>query len=188
MMDLEYEEKPIKRVGELRELISKIEDEVKEKQFILESLNDSLVRSVRSIIIPFALTKNTLREACSQQNEKKKADRPTYEFVKEQILRRFFRGNKDVKLKSIVQVGWEGYTYEFQFEYKGYTFELGIPNIYVAQEKNIYYMNYGMYSLRYEEKPSVWSGIAFSYKGQDIADGFDNFCKEHGIYEGGDEE
>ena len=187
MLDLEHEEKPIKRIEELRNIISKIEDEIKERQFILESLNASLVRSVRSIIIPFTLTKNTLKEACSQQNEKKKADRPAYEFVKEQILRRFFHSKKDVKLKSIVQVGWEGYAYDFRFEYKGYTFELSIPNIYVAQEKNIYYMRYGMYNLYYEEKPSVWSSIALSYKEQDIVDGFDNFCKEHGIYERGEE-
>lgn len=177
--DAQY--KPIKKAAELRSVISKIEDEMSEKQIILNSLNASLVRTVREIVNPFCLA--GLTEALAQQHEKKRNDRPIYEYMKRKIPEKFFHESKDIKLISISQEGREGYKYNFHFTYKGINLMLGIPDVKKANENNLYYMDYGKYTLHHEKKPgsNVWEFIASSYSEKEIEKAFDQFCEERGF-------
>lgn len=173
--------KPIKKATELRNVISKIEDEITEKQMILSSLNASLVRAIREIVNPFSLA--GLKEAFAQQHEKKKSDRLAYEYMKRKIPEGFFHENKDVKLTFISQEGYEGYKYNFHFAYKGTNLMLGIPDVKKANEKNLYFMDYGKYTLYHEKKPgsNVWEFIASSYSEKEVEEAFDKFCEERGV-------
>ena len=172
---------PIKKAAKLKSMISKIEDEMSEKQIILNSLNVSLVRAVHEIVNPFCLA--GLTEAFDQQHEKKRNDRPIYEYMKRKIPEMFFHESKDVKLISISQEGYEGYKYNFHLTYKGINLMLGIPNVKKANEKNLYHMDYGKYTLHHEKKPgsNVWEFIASSYSEKEVEEAFDKFCEERGV-------
>ena len=152
------------------------EYEIDQHTLIKKSLTDSLVREVRSLILPY--NSNMLDEAWIQQNKKKKAERPMFEFVKNDIFERLNLVKK-AKFDKIVLLGvYKTYGYSFYFTYEKIHFELRIPNVSVANVDNIEHMHYGQYSLHYEDKPSLWRYIDYSYNLDNIAKALDDFIND----------
>lgn len=176
----EYTTTIFKDIEYHRELIKKQKNEIEERQMIVDSLMESMIRRVKQIIIPYS--DKMLHAAWCQQNKPTKEERTMFEFVKDDLLERIFDKNerKEVKFTNIVSLGYDHCVYHFQFKYKGRTFELSIPNVSAADIKNVWNMWYGMYVLRYEKKKSVWDHITESYHLDDIANAIQDFVKEKG--------
>lgn len=181
--DYEYEKSPQEKTAGYRDLIAKIDAEIAEKELIKESLTDSMVRSVKSIMTPFSMLKDVLPAAMKQQHENLKKNRGAYELVKTKVIELFFHGDKDVKLTNITSEGWESYAYRFYVDYKDATFILKIPDVRVATPKLLEHMNYGMYSVSYQKSPSWSERLAVSYNAEDIAKAIDEFLKKRAIGE-----
>ena len=177
-MFYEEETNTYKAIEQYKNLVEKKESEIKELEIIKDSLTASLVRQVRSIVLPYM--DDMMKEAANQQNLKKKSERTTYEWIKKKLIEELFDEGrrKDVKLENIVTCGYEGYGYSFTFSYHKIKLALFIPVPKRATEKNLKYMYYGQYQLSYEYKPSCWDYIAESYKLEDIAKALEEFIKE----------
>ena len=148
---------------------------------IIDSLTDTTLSLVQSIWLP--LTSGILEKAKCQQSEKKKSDRREYEFVKDEMIRYFFHGNKkEVSLNKITSCGYDDYAYNLYFKYHKTIFEITHPcpnNI--TKEEYLIYTDYGKYILRYEDKSGVWGLITSSYEVKDIAKAIEEFvAKEKG--------
>lgn len=157
------------------DLIAKQKKEIEEREMVKNSLTDSLVTEIRKLIVPY--TGSMLREAWLKQNEKKKADRPMFEFMKNDLIERLFEGKK-VKLDRIIMSGQGGDAYCFYFTCEKVCFEVKIPNLYTINSYNLENMSYGQYGLYFEEHPSVWVHIKYSYHLEDIAEAIDEFLNE----------
>lgn len=166
-----------------RELIRKQKKEIEEKQMIVDSLTYSMVHKVKQIITPYS--DRMLHAAFCEQNKPTKKERTMFEFVKNDLLERLFDKDerKEVEFANIISLGYDNCVYHFQFKYKGTTFELSVPNVKVADAKNVWHMWYGMYVLRYEEKRSVWDHIKESYELDDIAKAIKEFVEKGECHE-----
>lgn len=155
------------------EMISKQETIITEAEIIKDSLIDSMVRYVRELPIPY--NGEMLEAAWKQQNGKKKADRPMYEFIKKDLITILFSGRK-VKLDSIVTSGmYVPWAYNFFFICEGVEFAVKIPNVNEINRNNIKRTSYGSYTLAYTSTPSIYSYITKSYNLKDIAAAIDEF-------------
>ena len=158
-----------------RKLIKKQKKEIEERQMIIDSLTNSMVHTIRRIITPYS--DKMLHSAWCQQN-KPKEERAMFEFVKNDLLERLFDKDeiKEVEFIKIIPLMSSGNcVYSFQFKYEGITFEVAVPNVQIANDSNVYSMDYGMYVLRYEEKRSIWNHITESYDLDDIAKAIKEF-------------
>lgn len=169
-----------KEIDMYKNLIKEQEAEITKREIIIDSLKESMVREIQGIVIPYS--GKMLDEAWSQQHKPTKAERKMFEFVKGDLLERLFKKEelKEVKFKNITPLLSDGNhcVYHFQFEYKGITFEVSIPNVKVASTENIDHMRYGMYMLMYEEESSIWDFIAESYDLDDIAKAIHEFVEK----------
>lgn len=175
-----YETNIFKDIENHRNLIKKQKKEIEERQMIVDSLIESMVHRVKQIVIPYS--DKMLHAAWCQQNKPTKRERAMFEFVKDDLLERLFEKDerKEVKFIDIIPLNYDHCVYNFQFKYKCITLELVIPNVSVADTKNVWHMWYGMYVLRYEKKKSVWDHITESYHLDDIAKAIQEFVKEKG--------
>lgn len=171
----DYETNTYEAIEEYKNLVKKKEAEIKELEIIKDSLTDSLLRKVRSIVLPYM--GDMMEKAFHQQNLKKKSERSAYEWIKKRLIEDLFDESRrsSVKLENIVSYGYEGYGYNFIFSYNKTKFELFIPEPQKANRKNIKYIWYGQYALSYEHKPSIWHHISASYKLEDIARELEEF-------------
>lgn len=149
---------------------------IRKSETIKNSLTESLADEVKNIYPLFS--DKMMREAWHQQNEKKKADRPMYEFVKNDLLGNFFPDKKKAKLKEIIQQGYTGYAYGFFVDYKGVSFELCIPVTSKADSENVSAMEYGKYKLLYKRDATVWCTVISSYYISEIARAIVEFVDE----------
>lgn len=180
MMQLDIEESVniFKSIETYKELIAKKETEIEELETIKDSLTDSLIKRVRSIFIPYS--SKMLSETHQQSGNKKKSERPMYEFMKKELITKLFSEDKqkDVKLEGVTGLLYDFCVYYFTFTYKGLKIKLTIPNVKVASKENLHYMWYGQYQLHYERRPSVWHCITSSYKLEDIAKALEEFIEK----------
>lgn len=167
-----FEPTIFEKIEKDRELIKKHQQIVEEEELIIDSLTDSLVRKVKSVVIPYS--DSMLHTAWSQQD---KDDKSMYKAIKKDIIERFFNGDKKAKLEKILPCGYESYAYNFYFTYCGIKFYIGIPNVRAVTKKNMSHANYGAYSLVYEHKNNIWHTITTSYKDEDIAKAIQDFVK-----------
>lgn len=173
-----YLDKAIEHQYEMAKVLAikkELENEIAKNQTIIDSLNDTIIKHIHAINLP--LNSKMLRAAFHQQNEKKKSDRPMYEFVKNEVIDRFFKGNKEAKLLSIRQVGLDEYAYNFEFKFKNINFEIQYPCVEKINKENVSYAGYGTYDLLFEEKKSCWTLLKSSYDEDEIADKIEEFCK-----------
>ena len=178
LMDEDYEANNYKAIEDYKSLVAKKESEIEELTIIKDSLITSLVRRVRSIVLPYM--EDMMKEAYNQQNLKKKSERKTYEWMKKRLIDELFDEirREFVKLEYILGCGYEGYAYKFAFSYKKINFELCIPVPRKASAENLKYMWYGQYQLSYENRPSIWHHITASYKLEDIAKALEELIVE----------
>lgn len=178
MTGYDYETNVYADIESYKRLIKKQKDEIAEKEIIVDSLMDSMIRRIHKIIIPYS--SKMLHEAWLQQNEATKKERKMYEFIKEDLLERLFEEDerKLVKFKNIMVLGYDACSYDFRFEYKGILFELAIPNVSVATKENVYSMWCGQYVLSYKKAKSMWSSITTSYYLEDIAKAIKEFAEK----------
>lgn len=165
--------------GNIKNLLSlkyEIESEISKKEILKNLVDDEIVRCVRSIITP--LSEQMLKTAANQQNNKKKSERPMYEFVKNEMVDRFFKGNKDAKLTKIISYGYDTRAFTFYFKFKGITFDIRYPVTKNASKDNIDSIRYGQYMLSYEESHSCYRIITSSYEEEEIANAIEEFVNK----------
>lgn len=157
-----------------RNLIKEQKEDISKKETIVDSLTESMICRIKSIIIPYS--EKMLHSAWCQQN-KPKEERSMFDFVKDDLLERLFDESeiKEVKFENIIPFGYEHFVYQFVFTYKGTKFEVSIPNVKVANKDNIFHMWYGMYILRYEKGKNVWDHIKESYNLEDFKKAIQDF-------------
>ena len=173
----DYDDKNVfTKIENYKNLIKKQKDEIAEREIIINSLNNSLVRYVKSIIIPYS--NKMLYSAWKQQNKENKEDKSMYDFIKKDLIERFFNGDKKAKLVDIIACGYENYAYNFEFNYYDIKFEIQIPNVVNVTQDSLSLTNYGKYILRYECKPSCWDLIVSSYSEDDIANAIKEFVEK----------
>lgn len=167
-----------RRIDNYKELIKEQKTEIQKRETIIDSLEQSMVREIKSIVIPYS--SKMLHIAWCQQHKPTKAERAMFEFVKDDLLERIFEKDeiKKVKFEDIIPLNYEHCVYSFRFKYKGITFEVSIPNVSVASKDNVSSMKYGMYALCYEKKPSYWDSIIESYNMDDIAKVIHDFVEK----------
>ena len=162
-------------LSETIELRKEIQREIYKKNIMVNSLTDTILHFVQSIYMP--ISSGILEKAWHQQSEKKKSDRREYEFVKDEMIRSFFKANKkEVSLDKIVCCGYDTYAYNLYFKYHKVHFEIVYPcpnNI--TENWHLDHTDYGKYILRYEAKNGVWSWITSSYEAEDIAKAIEEF-------------
>ena len=175
LIDDDYETNKHKAIENYKNLVAKKEKEIEELNIIKDSLTASLVKQVRSIVLPYM--DDMMKEAATQQNLKKKSERKTYEWIKNKLIKELFSESRReyVKLESIITCGYEGYAYGFIFNYNGTKFELYIPVPKKATSENLRYIWYGQYALSYEHSSSCWHHITASYKFENIAKELEEF-------------
>lgn len=165
----QYQPTIYSKIKETISIRTEIRDEIYKKQIIEKSLINTLLEQIQSIVMPLGI--NILTKAFTQQNEKKKKDRATWEFVKDDIVDRFFNNNKkEVKFEKLVSCGLNTYAYEFIIKFHGITFGVQYPcpkNI--INEDDLFHSDYGKYILTYQEDKLVWDRLESSYYEEDIA-------------------
>lgn len=160
-------------------LKAEIKNEIYKKEIIVDSLNNTIIKLVQSIITP--LNEKMLHQAWQQQNEKTKKDRKMYEFVKDVIIGDFFNGNKQAKLKEIVMCGYDEYAYNFKVELCNIYFEITYPcTTNITKEDHLINTSNGEYILRYKDDSSCWAWITSSYDSSDIAKAIEKLIADKG--------
>lgn len=160
-------------IDKYKNLISKEKEIISDHETIVDSLMESLTRSIKNIFIPYS--EKMMDEASNQQNKTKKSEKKMFLFLEEDLIERLFdeTERKHVSLTKIMRCGYDEHAYSFNFKYDNGTkvinFELKIPNVKKATKENICYMNYGKYCFLYEKKPSCFSHIKDSYDLDEIA-------------------
>ena len=106
-----------KEMDELKQLLINKNNEKKELEMVMKSIEDSMVSKVRSMFIPWTGAK--LEEAWRQQNEKLKKDRPVYEGIKGNFQAWIFEPDdrKKVKLEKIMPFNYGHTRYSFIFAF-----------------------------------------------------------------------
>ena len=173
-----YLDKTIDHQYEMAKVLAikkELENEITKNQTIINSLDDTIIKHIHAINLP--LSSKMLRAAFHQQKEKKKSDRPMYEFVRSEVIDRFFKGNKEAKLIEIRQVGYDEYAYNFKFKYKDINFEIQYPCVEKINKDNVSYAGYGTYDLLFEENKNCWTLLKSSYDEDEIAGKIEEFCK-----------
>lgn len=158
-------------------LVNKYKDEIADKQLVIDSLEDSMVDMMNCFNGLFS--EKMLRTAFSQQHNKKKSERPMYEFVKEVIAEKFFPNydKKEIKIDHIACGGYEGYYYAFSLNVRGCKLNLRIPAYEQISKKNMDEVHYGQISLYDENKDHFLHIIKCSYYTDDIAKAAEEFMK-----------
>ena len=167
----------IHNIERYKNVISTQRQEIADKELMIDSLTESLVREVKNLYIPYS--DKMLHAAWTEQKKETKAERSTYEFIKKDIITRFFNGNKNAKLTEIVVEGYDSRKYNFHFTYHKIKFDIGIPNVKVVGKDNLSSVNYGKYSVHYESHPSCWNYIIYSYEDEEIAKAIAEFVEKH---------
>lgn len=166
------------KIQQTLSVVNKLKDEIAEKQLIISSLEDSMVNMMNHYNVCFS--EKMLREAFYQQNNKKKSERPMYEFVKEAISDEFFPNydKKEIKIESIAHGGYEGYYYGFSLNIKGCKLNLRIPVYEQIDKKNMCEVHYGQIALYDENEDHILRIIKCSYGIEPIAKAAEEFIKE----------
>lgn len=168
------------KIKQTTQLKAEIKNEIYKKEMIMDSLNNTIIELVQSIMMP--LSEKMLHKAWSQQNEKRKKDRDMYEFVKDTIINEFFNGNKKATLKEIVMCGYDEYAYNFKIEFCGVVFTIAYPcTTNITKEDHLFATSNGEYILRYESSSSCWNWITSSYDVSDIAKAIEEFVAKKGV-------
>jgi len=159
-------------------LVNKLKDEIGERQLIIDALEDSMHSMINSWMGLFSA--KMLNMAFHQQHEKKKADRFTFEAVKEIIIENFFPNfdTKEIKITQIMHGGYEGYYYAFCVTVRDCKFELRIPAPGNIDKKHMATVYYGQYALYDTNKESYLKLIKCAYYPEPIAKAIEEFMKE----------
>lgn len=156
-----------------KDVIRKEKQEITDKELIVDSLTESLVKEVKRIVLPYS--EKMLFKSWEEQKKKTKAERSTYEFIKQDMIERFFHGDKNAKLEEVISVGYESRQYNFYFTYHGIHLEIAVPNLKVVDKENVIDVHYGQYAVYYKSKPSHWDLIICSYDEEEIARAIEEF-------------
>lgn len=157
-----------RQIEETRSIIKDIESSIAKQEKIKNSMLDTLVQEIRSICTPFS--SKMLHAAWVEQDKKTKKERPMFEFVKSEILTRFFTGVKNVKLKQIIADGREHYGYSFRMDIDGVLLDVFVPDITSIRTDNLNYARYGMYAVLRKTDSVRWETLAASYQEEEIRD------------------
>ena len=163
------------QIEESRNIIKEIDENIAKQEKIKHAMTDTLVREIRSICMP--LSSKMLRAAWDEQGKKTKKERPMFEFVKSEILTRFFAGVKSARLKQIVANGYEHYGYSFNVDVDGVTLAIFVPNVKKIDANNLNYSRDGMYAVLRQMDAVRWETLAESYREEKILDAIREFLE-----------
>lgn len=131
----------------------------------IDALNEAMLKCVREIVTP--LSERMLDKAALEQHAKDDEERAMFEFVEEDITDRFFNGNKGVRLIQILHIG--SYDYDLRFVCENIKFSIIYPNTKGISKATMESAYLGKYGIFYEERPTVWKCICFSYDENECA-------------------
>lgn len=162
------------KIKRYRRLIKEHRDKISDLEEIVRSLEESLVREIKTVEIPYS--SKMLYKAWGGRDD----ENDMRSFIWEDLLERLFpeKERKNVSFNGIIASGYDGYAYLFQFSFKGISFELAIPDVKKATVENYAHMRYGMYLLSHEKSSSYWVSITESYDLDDISKAIMDFVKE----------
>jgi hypothetical protein len=159
-------------------LVNKLQDEIGERQLIIDAMEKSMHDMVNSWIGLF--NAKMLNTAFQQQHGKKKSERPMFETVREIIAEHFFPSFdlKEIKITQITCGGWENYYYGFDITVGGCKFDLRIPAPGNIPRERMDVVNYGQYALYDANVDHVLNRIKCAYYPEPIAKAIEEFIKE----------
>lgn len=125
------------------------------------------------------LDESTFFKACMEQNTKLKKDKQNYLFLKSLIEKNICNDNQ-IEIISISRCGYEGYGYEFRFEYCKQVFTLFVPILAQMCSNNFDSMHEGKLTL-FKTEDWISSSIISSYKEDNIRIGLEEYLKNNEI-------
>lgn len=155
----------------------KYKQELEDVKRVCELLYTDYVRNAKSYKSIYSVMAESMRKSRFQIHEKLKKDRPDFEQIKGMIEKDFFNGDK-IKIVNILSGGYESYYYQFDCKYKGYIFEIVIPNTYEINTDNFDYAYRNQFVVRVAQSDSYSSVIKMSYSIEDIASAIKNYISE----------
>lgn len=162
-------------IDKYRELIEIKDMEMNQLEIIKESLTESLVREVRKI--PTLFTDATMSKAHKEFHDKECDEKTHLNFVTE-IINDVVFNNEGELYDSLAS--YSNTYYGFHFKYKGRNFEVKIPNVRVADSKNLWEMHYGKYSIYHEYRQYCWEKVCENYNLEALKEQIDSYLKEKG--------
>ena len=103
--------------------------------------------------------------------EQRKSYKGAFDFATEMINRRLLKNDSDFKFEKIVRIGYDGYAYEFHYDYKGMKICLHIHNFDQVNFQNYLDVIHGYY-ISYERSPGYWCTAARSPEWEKLHDLF----------------
>ena len=166
-------------INSLFEAKAEIIHEIDRNKLALESVEENILKYIKSIFRP--LKSKMLVHTWKEYHDKGilNLDDGISSFVYETLLNTFFEGIGGMRLNDIIPYGYEHYAMGFEFLIGGNKIRIDYPCIEDITRQNLYYANYGKFSLSYEKSPYCWVVIKSSYKEEDIADAIKQFLNEH---------
>lgn len=134
---------------------------IKQEELLQESIIYSIVRNMRKSGTQFIAD----IVGYYYHNDTKKAWEKQF-FAK---MEEHFFGDVKWKFKSIIQCGWEKYSYRVEFMMNEVEYSITIPNPLEINCDNIVHANFGRYELIKKTSNSSWKHICDSYDMSDIA-------------------
>ena len=160
---MEDKNQPIKVIWKIKDRWEKQQEAVKDAQYLEGLILKDLVRAIKAYELPYDFINDIIKEAYKQQNEKYKRDRKSFHTIESMLRRDFLNNDTRFKLKSIVQGGYEGYYWHFEFSCDANegesipNFIIGIPVKRMLDESNISTAGWGKIEFLIKEKEYVTS-------------------------------
>lgn len=173
-----FEENPenqaITRIEYAKRLLDEQEEIVKKEEYVKNLLKEDYVNTVRSFKTRYDYVE-IFKDAHLQLGKKLKKERPQLETLKHFIMEDFLNNDKTFKLTNIISLGYEGYSWNIEFEGYGKKFYISIPIKKKLYSCNIEHANNGMFAFILKESDSYMKVLEQSYKIEDIS----NFIKKY---------
>lgn len=166
-LDHEFEQNPIERILSVKDRWKKAKQDLEDAKYIEELIHADYIRSIKSYMTAWDYRIPTIKSAIDELNiTDKRKKKPHLNCLNSWIKKEFFSEVEvEIKVNKITSYGYEGYTWQMDFEIGGETYAICVPDKRNIDMKNAEYAYYGQCAFMHRTSES---SISVEYTNYDI--------------------
>lgn len=163
-----YESRTLRKIAYARELYDAQVKKAEKEEYVKDLLLQDYVNQIKEHVSRYDLL-SIIGKAQEEIGKRLKKERPHLETVKMFLMEDFLNDDKNFKLTKIIQGGYEGYYWRFEFDAYGKTVYIEIPMMSRLTKDNIEYAHYGMFTFGVYESDHCSRMLKGTYRIKELA-------------------
>lgn len=170
-LDCEFEKNPTLKIKTLKDRWTKAKNDLEDAKYIEELIHADYIRSIKSYMTAWDYRIPTIKSAIDELNiTDKRKKRPHLNCLNSWIKKEFFSEVEvEIKVNKITSYGYEGYTWQMDFDIKGEIYSICVPDKNKIYAENLDHAYHGQFTFMHRTSSSSISVEYTAYTEEDMS-------------------